>query len=238
MKISKMIALGMFGGGGAAAPLALGAVSWWDASDLSTLFQLSNGTTPASADGDRVGYMADKINGTYTPVQATAGNRLTLKLAIKNGKSVLRSATGQSLATAAPIVAGMAYTLFMAFKVTSGSLPWYNGSSGANGYGLLYDANYNLLFGGAAGKTDGARSAVAEVVVTSHTSGASLFYVNGVAKSLTNAATNPVIPPTVATRLGTDVVMDFYECFLLDRAATAAEVALGTAYLSAKWAIP
>lgn len=51
---------------------------WYDPSDLSTLFQNSNGTT-AVAVGDPVGYIADKSGNGRHAIQATAGNRPTLQ---------------------------------------------------------------------------------------------------------------------------------------------------------------
>ena len=52
-------------------------------------FQLSDGTTPATADGDRVGYDGDQF-ASHPLLQATPGARATLKTNIQNGKPVLR----------------------------------------------------------------------------------------------------------------------------------------------------
>lgn len=48
---------------------------WFDPSDLTTMFQNSNGTTPVTADGDPVGYIADKSGRGNHFIQATAGKR-------------------------------------------------------------------------------------------------------------------------------------------------------------------
>lgn len=53
--------------------------AWYDPSDLSTLFQNSNGTTAVTQAGDPVGYMADKSGNGNHAIQATAGMRPTLQ---------------------------------------------------------------------------------------------------------------------------------------------------------------
>lgn len=62
-------------GGAAFSPLSLSPIAWYDPSDFSTLFQNSNGTTAVTADGDPVGYMADKSGNGHHLIQATAASR-------------------------------------------------------------------------------------------------------------------------------------------------------------------
>lgn len=52
--------------------------AWYDPSDLTSMFQNSNGTT-AVAVGDPVGYIADKSGNGYHAIQATAGLRPVLR---------------------------------------------------------------------------------------------------------------------------------------------------------------
>lgn len=52
--------------------------AWYDPSDLSTLFQNSDGTTAVSV-GDPVGYMADKSGNGNHAIQATSTKRPTLQ---------------------------------------------------------------------------------------------------------------------------------------------------------------
>jgi hypothetical protein len=56
-------------------PLTLSPEAWYDPSDLTTLFQASNGTTAVTADGDPVGYIADKSGNGQHLIMATAANR-------------------------------------------------------------------------------------------------------------------------------------------------------------------
>lgn len=77
-----------FGGAAAFSPLTIsGLWGWWDASDLTTLFQDSAGSTPVTATSDPVGRLADKSGngrhflqagaGTLKPTYAGTGNGIT-----------------------------------------------------------------------------------------------------------------------------------------------------------------
>lgn len=77
--------------GGAFTPASITGLSLWlDASDATTLFQDSAGTTPATADADVVGYWADKSGNGKHATQGTTANKPLLKLTIKNGLNVVR----------------------------------------------------------------------------------------------------------------------------------------------------
>ena len=73
-----------------------GLALWLDASDGATLFQNSDGTVPATASSDPVGYWGDKSGNGRHAVQATAGLRPTLgTLGSKNALSF----AGNAIAT-------------------------------------------------------------------------------------------------------------------------------------------
>jgi hypothetical protein len=80
--MTPMRLLLLLSGGSAFSPLSLfagGVVgAWYDPSDLSTMFQNSNGTT-AVAVGDPVGYIADKSGNGKHATQATAAARPFLR---------------------------------------------------------------------------------------------------------------------------------------------------------------
>jgi hypothetical protein len=83
--------LTVLGGSGSINPKSIpGLALWLDASDASTLFQASNGTTPAAADTDPIGYWGDKSGNGRNATQGTAGKRPILKTAIKNGRNAIR----------------------------------------------------------------------------------------------------------------------------------------------------
>lgn len=71
------------GGGVPFAPESLFAASevgvWYDPSDFSTMFQDAAGTTPVTAAGDPVGYIADKSGNAKHATQSTSASRPTLQ---------------------------------------------------------------------------------------------------------------------------------------------------------------
>jgi hypothetical protein len=94
MTTARKLLLGLLGGGGAAAafsPIDIADLALWlDASDSTTLFQASNGTTPAVADGDVVGYWGDKSGAGNVVIQTTTAFKPTLQTAEQNGLNVVQ----------------------------------------------------------------------------------------------------------------------------------------------------
>lgn len=66
-----------------------GLVAWYDASDASTRFQNSNGTTAATADNDPVGYLADKGPNGYHMTQSDNSSRPLLRTSVQGGRAAL-----------------------------------------------------------------------------------------------------------------------------------------------------
>jgi hypothetical protein len=62
---------------------------WWDASDLSSMAQNSDGTTAVTATNDPVGYWADKSGKGRHAKQATNNDRPLVQLADKNNRAGL-----------------------------------------------------------------------------------------------------------------------------------------------------
>lgn len=63
---------------------------WLDASDVSGMRQLSDGTTAVTADADPVGYWPDKSGNGYHATQSTTNNRPSYRTGVRNGRSTLR----------------------------------------------------------------------------------------------------------------------------------------------------
>ena len=82
-----------------------GLALWLDASDGSTLFQNSDGTVPATATSDPVGYWGDKSGNGRHAVQATAGSR-PLVGSIASGRGLVFDSNDSllSLASMADII--------------------------------------------------------------------------------------------------------------------------------------
>lgn len=102
-------------------PASLSALVLWLDAGLSPLFQNSNGTTAASADADPVGYWGDLSGVGNHVIQATAGKRPTVKLAIQNSLPVLRwdgvDDTLAKASTTLPSAAGL--TVCAVVKITT-----------------------------------------------------------------------------------------------------------------------
>ncbi len=86
-------------------PTDIAGLKLWLRADLG-LYTDAAKTTPATADGDAVYTWADQSGNGNDAVQATLANRPLLKLAIQNGRAVVRfDGTNDSLATAAITIA-------------------------------------------------------------------------------------------------------------------------------------
>jgi hypothetical protein len=66
-----------------------GLALWLDGADASTLFQNSDGTVPATATSDPVGYWGDKSGNARHATQTTAANRPTVSTTTLNGRRTL-----------------------------------------------------------------------------------------------------------------------------------------------------
>lgn len=80
-----------WGQGGAFSPSDLtNLLAWYDASDITTLWQDDGRTTQVSADDDAIGAWDDKSGNGEHVTQATAANRPTYKTGIVNSLPVVR----------------------------------------------------------------------------------------------------------------------------------------------------
>jgi hypothetical protein len=70
--------------------LVLVSALWHDFSDLSTLYQTGDTSTPVTADGQTIGYVLDKSGNNRHSSQATAGSRPLYKINIVGSLSVAR----------------------------------------------------------------------------------------------------------------------------------------------------
>jgi hypothetical protein len=66
-----------------------GLQGWWDAADLSSMAQNSDGTTAVTSTSDPVGFWRDKSGNGRHARQTTNNNRPTVQLADKNGRAGL-----------------------------------------------------------------------------------------------------------------------------------------------------
>ena len=144
-------------------PLSIpGLQLWLDASDASTLFQNSNGTTAATADGDPVGYWADKSGNGRNATQSDGTKKPALKIGIQNGRStVLFDGTSDVLNFSFAQSYGYAWFVY----IYTGSSQYATLLSRNIGPGLYATLNYNAQPGiywykGGAGSDDVVSSSV------------------------------------------------------------------------------
>ena len=150
MPISLGIGTAVTRGGGVSwSPLSISGLQFWvDADDSATLYTDSALTTLAVADGDVVGGWKDKSGNSRNALQADGTKKPLLKLAIQNGRNVVRfDATNDLLSLSATVLAFSSCSYFVVWKpfiaatTTGGSGHLFGG----NNYGVYTGGN----FGGA-----------------------------------------------------------------------------------------
>lgn len=135
-------------------------IAWYDADDSTTLFEDSAGTTPALDNADVIGRWLDKSGNDYHVTQATTANKATLRLAVQNGKNVIRfDGTDDFLANAAFPDFGDIYTIFIVIKLDADgdtSQGVYSVSNGTypTGFGMYQATNLVSFMRGASASHD------------------------------------------------------------------------------------
>lgn len=114
-------------------------------------FTTDVGSTPAVADGDPVGRWEDQSGNNNHPTQATTTKRATLKLAIQNGRSVLRF-DGVDDFLRAVFTLNQPYTRFAVMVnrgPQNGSKVMLDGGAAVRAYMIWNAANTPGIYGGA-----------------------------------------------------------------------------------------
>lgn len=176
-------------------PLSLSPVAWYDLSDLSTLFQDAARTTPAVNDGDPVGGVTDKSGSGNHLAQATSSKRPMLKLAIQNGRAVLRfDGVDDFLALAGLVSGASVYSIFTVSKGSAGVL-LHNGSNrGVLTRQASGDGSREISHRGVADLADAANPVGWEVRSAVRTSAPLVSYrANGTSQSLTDASSGMTV---------------------------------------------
>ena len=98
---------------GAFSPLSIAGLQLWlDASDSTTLFTDSAGSTPATADGDPVGRWADKSGNSNHTLQTDGTKKPLLKLSVQNTQNGVRPDGVNDFLKSTTGGADSSYTLF------------------------------------------------------------------------------------------------------------------------------
>jgi hypothetical protein len=250
-KRSRLLLLNLLGGGGFS-PLSIpGLALWLDASDASTLFQASDGTTPAVADNDVVGYWGDKSANRYTPTQATTADKPLVKTSIQNGRNVVRfDGSGDFLSYAGVVAAVSAFTAFYVIRPTGlvvnrriafaigtelNGIAFSSSGDIAGRIGVLFSlvawADTNTAYS----------SGQPHIITTERESGVTSVRLNG--SSLTPTFNSVPIAATTITTIGKQVNAnsslsgDLCEMLIYSASLTAAQVAGVETYLNTKWGV-
>lgn len=97
-----------------------GMLIWLDSSDAATVWQNSNGTTPAAADGDPVGRWSDKSGNNRHATQADGTKKPSIRLSVKNGKNAIQyDGVNDTLALSATLTIPRNCTVFMVTRQTA-----------------------------------------------------------------------------------------------------------------------
>jgi hypothetical protein len=242
-------------------PTSISGLKLWLKADAG-LYQDSGGTTPATADDDRIGLWQDQSGQGNHASQATSGKRPTLKLAIQNGRPVVRfDGADDGLANALFSAFGTAdFSLFMV--LASGNLAGYrtalelaSPTGGALGAGLIISqdganndgtAEYGRI--GADFLSTTAPGLVANTFATwegVHSAGTFRAYADGVAATPASAASGLNI-----TEAGCMLGYAFFggiaqfwqghvgEAIIYDTALTDGDRQHVESYLRARWGTP
>ena len=97
---------------------------WLDASDASTLFADSAGTTAATADGDPVGCWKDKSGNNNNVIQSDGTLKPIFKSAVKNYNGIVRFDGSNDKLTGTLSPQSTTRTIFLVAKRTSAASAW------------------------------------------------------------------------------------------------------------------
>lgn len=221
--------------------------TWWDFSDVSTLAQNSNGTTAVSANGDAVGYVADKA-GARNLTQSTSSLRGSLTvngLGGRNSVYVSNTNTAGFDWTAPSNFSDLTLTVFLVARYT-GSASWLTlhnsaGASFVDAADAASAPNANAWTGMQATPTYRANGAAIAPTVTRSVLRTALGV--NTAYQLTVRGVRPNVGVGTAWRLGRlggsfDFIGDFGEIVMYSRILLDAEVTTVERYLKAKWKTP
>ncbi len=249
-------ASGLFGG--VEIPLTIDGLQLWLKADAGT-FQDSAKTTPSASDGDVIGAWADQSGQGNDATQVTTANKPLLKLAIQNGRPVIRSdGVNDFLSTPPVTINSDGLVCFLVIQAVSQALAniaiemsvnasandgfWFAaGTAGANGAGGRLKgsvATVNVTVNDPLGGTSVFR--IIELVGRGALESSNL-YRDGV--SISSSATDFGIIGTdniyIGSRSGGTVAFngDIAEILIYDSALSDADRGLIEDYLNARYAI-
>jgi hypothetical protein len=200
--------------------------------------------TPAAADADPVGVWQDQSGNGRNVTQATAGFRPLLKLAVQNGRSVVRfDGTNDFLATATPTL-NQPLSIFVVGKLSAAGQVLVDGNAVGAGETAIYTAvaqsNYTMFAGSAA--DTGTAFDTSYHTLSALFSGTSSFFRKDLSQT---GALNPGTGTMAGFVLGAGAAGislflngDLAEVLIYNATLTAGQFSQVDRYLKAKWSTP
>jgi hypothetical protein len=240
-------------------PASLGPLAWFDASDISTLYQDTAQTIPVTADGDPVGFMADKSGNNLFVTQSTAGSRPTYRTSgglhwlefdgsadyLANVAPALRVVGDLTLVVGVLKVTAAAFGPFISCQTNAGTINQYEFRASNAG-----TATVATNFVGANGSTSEAETCVlltqdaAAVLTAARTVGSTVATtVNETGLADTDSDAHTMIPTSndssefrLGSRKGSANFLNgrIYQALVFGRLLTAAEKTALIAYVAEK----
>jgi hypothetical protein len=237
---AKKLVLGLLGGSASFSPLAIpGLALWLDASDASTLFQASNGTTPAAADGDVVGYWGDKSGNGKNAIQATTANKPVMKTAVKNGRNAVRfTAVDDNLSVSYGSTLAQPWTYWIVVVRTAGD--YILDGAGSNRHIFFTVTPPHIGINAGAGlATTGVTATNWNVYTLQFNGASSKVRANGVEVASGNAGIQSIDTLIIGTRKSFDEGFsgDIAELIASNTLATDSTNSAVESYLNAKWGV-
>ncbi len=235
-KGSLMHSLGLSGGGGVFSPLSLSPVLWLKA-DVG-LFQDVAGTIPATADADPVGLWKDQSGHVADASQGTAGSKPILKLAIQNGRNVVRFDAVDDGMLSGLTIAAVPFTVFVVYSSRIGGAGQRRCVQGSSNWLLgPYQATYRYFNGGFIDGPLIVGGAFA-LACAQQITGTATYFVNSVSKG-TNANNGAFGTMSLgATGLAAEPLDgDIAELVVFGSALSTADRLSMETYLNGRWAI-
>jgi len=242
MNAAKLLLLNVLGGSAPSfSPLDIpGLALWLDASDSTTLFQDSAGTTPATADNDVVGCMSDKSGNGYHAVQVTTANKPLLKLAQQNGKSVVRfDGVNDNMLANFGATISQPGTLLFAFNPKGSSANYLCDGVSPLYRWALYSIGGVHMYAGTGFSTGFGWPSQMAIATAVFNGASSIARRNGAQTASGNAGTNSLTGLTIAGRVepGSPLTVDIAELLLYTGALSTPNIEALEAYLNAKWGV-
>jgi len=241
-----------------------GLQGWWDASDLSTMAQNSNGTTAVASASDPVGYWADKSGNGRHAKQTTNNNRPQVQLADLNGRPGLNFDGSDDFMGCDPGAACVMRLVFAVMRRTGSLGVQFNavcGLVGPTGSILVPNSAYvfncrrvqtldeRFLFGKGTSDTFGRRNGLAVSFVdsgafglfhaqfTPNTTDPQIIALEGVSAASATSGLQYLCIGADASATGRMYPMRLYEMLMYDTLLPLSEVQRVERYLSSKWGI-